>query len=107
MRLASSIAFLVFAAGAQAADNAPAKIITGNGGVIVEGDQAATAGDQTDQGTVVTEGSSNVFIGGKPAAIVGSGTNCGGQVVTGSSSVFINGKPMALSGSLTAPCPNN
>ena len=107
MRLAVSMVFLAIPLAAHAADNAPGQIVTGNSGVIVEGGQAATSGDATDKGTVVTEGSSNVFIGGKPAAIVGSGTDCGGQVVTGSSSVFINGKPMALSGSLTGPCPGN
>ncbi len=103
--IAVCLMFVSFAAPAVA-QQAPGQVITGNAGVVVEGNQAATSGDAASNGAVITDGSSNVFIGGKPAAIVGSGTNCGGQVVTGSSSVFINGKPMALSGSLTAPCPN-
>jgi uncharacterized Zn-binding protein involved in type VI secretion len=106
--IAFAIAFVTIALpGIAAAQNQPAKIVTGNGGVIVGGQQAATAGDAGSDGAVVTDGSSNVFIGGKPAAVVGSATSCGGKVVTGSSNVFVNGKPLALAGSDTTGCPEN
>ncbi len=86
------------------AQSAPKQIITGEASVTVEGGQAATQGDVTSSGNVVTEGSSNVFIGGKPATVLGSSTDCGGKVVTGASSVFVNGKPLATAGSMTTGC---
>lgn len=73
-------------------------ITSGSDSVMVEGKQAARAGDSTGCGSTVVEGSSDVFINGKPAAVQGDATGCGGSIVTGSSSVFINGKPMAASG---------
>ncbi|GIL02338.1 MAG: hypothetical protein BroJett030_22370 [Alphaproteobacteria bacterium] len=88
-----------------AAAQQPGTIITGESSVSVEGNSAATTGDATDTGTVVTEGSSNVFIGGKPAAVVGNATDCNGAIVTGSSSVFVNGKPLATTGSSVVACP--
>ncbi|MEZ5792653.1 MAG: PAAR domain-containing protein [Nitratireductor sp.] len=102
--LALVVASLLLPASAQA-QNSPSQIVTGSGNVSVDGNQAATSGDTTSNGEVVTDGSSNVFINGKPAATVGSKTNCGGTVVTGSSTVFINGKPMATSGASAVPCP--
>ncbi|MCB1428690.1 MAG: PAAR domain-containing protein [Nitratireductor sp.] len=87
------------------AQGTPSQIVTGSGTVSVDGNQAATSGDVTSNGEVVSEGSTNVFINGKPAATVGSKTNCGGTIVTGSSTVFINGKPMATGGASAVPCP--
>jgi uncharacterized Zn-binding protein involved in type VI secretion len=90
-----------------AADQAPCPqgtIASGSGNVMVEGKQAARAGDATGCGSTVVEGSPDVFINGKPAAVQGDATGCGGSIVTGSSGVFINGKPMAASGD-AAPCP--
>lgn len=79
-------------------------VTSGSDSVMVEGKQAARAGDSTGCGSTVVEGSPDVFINGKPAAVQGDTTGCGGSIVTGSSSVFINGKPMAASGD-AAPCP--
>jgi uncharacterized Zn-binding protein involved in type VI secretion len=90
-----------------AADQPPCPqgaIASGSDSVMVEGKQAARAGDATDCGSTVVEGSPDVFINGKPAAVQGDATGCGGSIVTGSSGVFINGKPMAASGD-AAPCP--
>ena len=70
---------------------------------MVEGKQAARAGNATGCGSTVVEGSPDVFINGEPAAVQGD-AGCGGSIVTGSSGVFINGKPMAASGD-AAPCP--
>lgn len=93
---------------ALTAGTAPAQqagtIVDGEAPVGVEGSAAATAGDRTSTGNVVTGGSSNVFIGGKPAALAGSGTDCGGSVVSGSASVFVNGRPLATAGSAVSPC---
>ena len=112
MRLAGAIAAAVVALAVApspgfAADQPPCpqgSIASGSDSVMVEGKQAARAGDTTGCGSTVVEGSSDVFINGKPAAVQGSSTGCGGSIVTGSSSVFINGKPMAASGD-AAPCP--
>ena len=90
-----------------AADQSPCPqgtIASGSDNVMVEGKQAARAGDATGCGSAVVEGSPDVFINGKPAAVQGDATGCGGSIVTGSSGVFINGKPMAASGD-AAPCP--
>ena len=90
-----------------AADQGPCPqgtIASGSDNVMVEGKQAARAGDATGRGSTVIEGSPDVFINGKPAAVQGDATGCGGSIVTGSSGVFINGKPMAASGD-AAPCP--
>ena len=111
-RLACAIAVAAVAlAGAAspgfAADQPPCpqgSIASGSDSVMVEGKQAARAGDATGCGSTVVEGSADVFINGKPAAVQGDATGCGGSIVTGSSSVFINGKPMAASGD-AAPCP--
>jgi uncharacterized Zn-binding protein involved in type VI secretion len=80
---------------ALAEDNpCPAGTVTsGSGDVMVEGKQAARAGD-----TAGLEGSPDVFINGKPAAVQGDKTGCGGSIVSGASGVFINGKPMARMG---------
>ena len=106
-RLAFFSAVSALFIGAAAAQQQPGTVVTGDPSVSVEGNPAATSGDTTSTGDVVTEGSSDVFIGGKPAAVVGNTTNCDGAIVTGSSSVFINGKPMATSGSVVAPCPGD
>jgi uncharacterized Zn-binding protein involved in type VI secretion len=90
--------------GAPGSGCGPSTITSGSGNVVVEGKQAARAGDTTGCSSAVVEGSSNVFINGKPAAMQGSDTGCGGSIVSGSSGVFINGKPMARTGDATG-CP--
>lgn len=84
--------------GAPGSGCGPSTITSGSGDVVVEGKQAARAGDTTGCGNAVVEGWSNVFVNGKPAAMQGSDTGCGGSIVSGSSGVFINGKPMARTG---------
>jgi len=107
--LAAVLLLLLVAEGpALAADQSgnapcPSTITSGSDSVVVEGKQAARAGDTTGCGSTVVEGSS-VFINGKPAAVQGSSTGCGGSIGTGSSGVFINGKPMAGVGD-AAGCP--
>jgi uncharacterized Zn-binding protein involved in type VI secretion len=76
-------------------------VTSGSGDVVVEGKQAARAGDTIGcpgAGSTIVQGSPNVFINGKPAAVQGDQTGCGGSIVTGASGVFINGKPMARVG---------
>jgi uncharacterized Zn-binding protein involved in type VI secretion len=74
----------------------PAGTITsGSGDVMVEGKQAARAGDTAGCAGTIVQGSPDVFINGKPAAVQGDKTGCGGSIVSGASGVFINGKPMA------------
>ena len=105
-----AVAFAAIAGAASpgfAADQGPARRAAwpwGSDNVMVEGKQAARAGDATGCGSTVIEGSPDVFINGKPAAVQGDATGCGGSIVTGSSGVFSNGKPMAASGD-AAPCP--
>jgi uncharacterized Zn-binding protein involved in type VI secretion len=102
-----AVALLGAASPGFAADRTPCPqgtVASGSDSVIVEGKQAARAGDATDCGSTIVEGSPDVFINGKPAAVQGDATGCGGSIVTGSASVFINGKPMAASGD-AAPCP--
>jgi uncharacterized Zn-binding protein involved in type VI secretion len=86
------------------AQQPPQQILSGNPGVSIEGKSAASGGEISSRGDVVTGNSPDVFIGGKPAATTGAETECGGMVFTGSSSVFINGKPMATEGSLVSNC---
>jgi uncharacterized Zn-binding protein involved in type VI secretion len=106
-RVFTVVATCLAVTGPALAQQQPGMIVTGEPSVSVEGKSAATSGDTTNTGNVVTEGSSNVFIGGKPAATVGGTTNCNGTIVTGSATVFVNGKPLATSGSAVAPCPGN
>jgi len=106
MRVSSLTIALGLGLAGLAHAQAPQTVITGDPSVSVEGNSAATAGDVTNSGAVVTEGSTNVFIGGKPAALVGGATNCNGAIVTGSATVFVNGKPLATSGS-TVVCTGN
>jgi uncharacterized Zn-binding protein involved in type VI secretion len=73
-------------------------VISGSGDVMVEGKQAARAGDAAGCAGPIIEGSPDVFINGKPAAVQGDKTGCGGSIVSGASGVFINGKPMARMG---------
>jgi uncharacterized Zn-binding protein involved in type VI secretion len=77
---------------------------SGSGDVMVEGKQAARAGDTAGCAGPIIEGSPDVFINGKPAAVQGDNTGCGGSIVSGASGVFINGKPMARMGD-AAGCP--
>ena len=70
-------ALLAFFAGqlpALAADQAgqppcASTITSGSEGVMVEGKEAARAGDTTGCGSTVVEGSPDVLINGKPAAV--------------------------------------
>jgi uncharacterized Zn-binding protein involved in type VI secretion len=74
-------------------------VTSGSEGVVVEGKEAARAGDTAGcAGSTIVQGSPNVFINGKPAAVQGDQTGCGGSIVSGASGVFINGKPMARVG---------
>jgi uncharacterized Zn-binding protein involved in type VI secretion len=78
----------------------PASIVTsGSGDVMVEGKQAARAGDSAGCAGTITEGSPDVFINGKPAAVQGGKTGCGGSIVFGATGVFFNGKPFVVAGS--------
>lgn len=83
----------------DSANPCPAGTVTsGSGDVMVEGKQAARAGDTAGCAGPIIEGSPDVFINGKPAAVQGDKTGCGGSIVSGASGVFINGKPMARMG---------
>ena len=83
----------------DSANPCPAGTVTsGSGDVMVEGKQAARAGDDAGCAGPIIEGSPDVFINGKPAAVQGDKTGCGGSIVSGASGVFINGKPMARMG---------
>ena len=62
-----------------AANPCPAGTVTsGSGDVMVEGKQAARAGDTAGCAGPIIEGSPDVFINGKPAAVQGDKTGCGG-----------------------------
>jgi uncharacterized Zn-binding protein involved in type VI secretion len=81
-----SVALLTLAPLATLAEDGPnpcpaGTVASGSGDVMVEGKQAARAGDAA-----------------KPAAVQGDKTGCGGTIVSGASGVFINGKPMARMG---------
>jgi uncharacterized Zn-binding protein involved in type VI secretion len=97
-----SLAVVLFALApfaALAEDNpCPAGTVTsGSGDVMVEGKQAARAGDTAGCAGTIVQGSPDVFINGKPA-VQGDQTGCGASIVSGASGVFINGKPMARMG---------
>jgi len=84
----------------------PAGTVTsGSNDVMVEGKQAARAGDSAGCAGTVIEGSPDVFINGKPAAVQGDKTGCGGTITSGATGVFVNGKPFAIAGS-AADCPD-
>jgi uncharacterized Zn-binding protein involved in type VI secretion len=84
----------------------PAGALTsGSGDVMVEGKQAARAGDTAGCAGPIIEGSPDVFINGKPAAVQGDKTGCGGTIASGATGVFVNGKPFVIAGS-TAGCPD-
>ncbi len=96
----AALALVPFASLAEdSANPCPAGTVTsGSGDVMVEGKQAARAGDTAGCAGPIIEGSPDVFINGKPAAVQGDQTGCGGSIVSGASGVFINGKPMARVG---------
>jgi uncharacterized Zn-binding protein involved in type VI secretion len=78
----------------------PAGAVTsGSGDVVVEGKQAARAGDSAGCAGTIIEGSPDVFINGKPAAVQGNKTGCGGTITSGATGVFVNGKPFVIAGS--------
>lgn len=80
-------------------------VASGSGDVMVEGQQAARAGDSAGCAGTITEGSPDVFINGKPAAVQGSKTGCGGTIASGATGVFVNGKPFVIAGS-AGDCPD-
>jgi uncharacterized Zn-binding protein involved in type VI secretion len=80
-------------------------VASGSSSVMVEGKQAARAGDTAGCAGTITEGSPDVFIDGKPAAVQGSKTGCGGTIASGATGVFVNGKPFVIAGS-AADCPD-
>jgi uncharacterized Zn-binding protein involved in type VI secretion len=80
-------------------------VASGSSDVIVEGKQAARAGDSAGCAGTIIEGSPDVFINGKPAAVQGDKTGCGGTITSGATGVFVNGKPFVIAGS-TADCPD-
>jgi len=105
---ALAVVLLALAPLATLAEDAPnpcgaGTVTSGSESVVVEGKQAARAGDTAGCAGTITEGSPDVFINGKPAAVQGK-TGCGGSIVFGASGVFINGKPMARVGD-AAGCP--
>ena len=105
-----SVALLTLAPLAALAEDSPnpcpaGTVISGSGDVMVEGKQAARAGDSAGCAGTITEGSPNVFINGKPAAVQGSKTGCGGSIASGATGVFVNGKPFVIAGS-AADCPD-
>ena len=98
-----AVALLALAPLATLAEDGPnpcpaGTVASGSGDVMVEGKQAARAGDAAGCAGPIIEGSPDVFINGKPAAVQGDKTGCGGSIVSGASGVFINGKPMARMG---------
>jgi uncharacterized Zn-binding protein involved in type VI secretion len=76
-----AIALLLIAASSVLAGGAPcpATIASGSDSVMVDGKQAARAGDATGCGSAVIEGSPDVFINGKPMAAAGDAAGCAGQ----------------------------
>jgi len=105
-----SVALLTLAPLATLVEDGPnpcpaGTVASGSGDVMVEGKQAARAGDSAGCAGTITEGSPNVFINGKPAAVQGSKTGCGGAVASGATGVFVNGKPFVIAGS-AADCPD-
>jgi uncharacterized Zn-binding protein involved in type VI secretion len=91
---------------ADSANPCPAgTVASGSSAVMVEGKQAARAGDTAGCAGTITEGSPDVFINGKPAAVQGSKTGCGGTIASGATGVFVNGKPFVIAGS-AADCPD-
>ena len=106
---APSVALLALAPLAALAEDSPnpcpaGTVASGSGDVMVEGKQAAHAGDAAGCAGPIIEGSPDVFINSKPAAVQGDKTGCGGSIVSGASGVSINGKPMARMGD-AAGCP--
>ena len=89
-----SVALLTLAPLATLAEDGPnpcpaGTVASGSGDVMVEGKQAARAGDAAGCAGPIIEGSPDVFINGKPAAVQGDKTGCGGSIVSGASGVFI------------------
>jgi uncharacterized Zn-binding protein involved in type VI secretion len=104
-----AVALLALSPVAAFAGDAPSPcpagtVTSGSGDVMVEGKQAARAGDTAGCAGPIIEGSPDVFINGKPAAVQGDKTGCGGSIVSGASGVVINGKTMARMGD-AAGCP--
>jgi uncharacterized Zn-binding protein involved in type VI secretion len=63
---------------------------------------AALAEDNPCPAGAVTSGSGDVMVEGKQAARAGDAAGCAGTIVQGSPDVFINGKPAAVQGDQTA-----
>jgi uncharacterized Zn-binding protein involved in type VI secretion len=105
-----AVALLALSPVAALAEDAPnpcpaGTVTSGSGGVMVEGKQAARAGDTAGCAGPIVEGSPDVFINGKPAAVQGDKTGCGGTITSGATGVFVNGKPFVIAGS-AAGCPD-
>jgi uncharacterized Zn-binding protein involved in type VI secretion len=105
-----SVALLALAPLATLAEDGPnpcpaGTVASGSGDVLVEGKQAARAGDAAGCAGPIIEGSPDVFINGKPAAVQGDKTGCGGTITSGATGVFVNGKPFVIAGS-AAGCPD-
>ena len=107
---APSVALLALAPLAALAEDSPnpcpaGTVASGSGDVMVEGKQAAHAGDAAGCAGPIIEGSPDVLINGKPAAVQGDKTGCGGTITSGATGVFVNGKPFVIAGS-AAGCPD-
>src|SRR5262249_58778860 len=98
------LAFLVASIAARAADPCAGTVTSGSGDVVVEGKQAARAGDAVGCArSTIVQGSPNVFINGKPAAVQGDQTWCGGAVGSGASGGVIQGQPIGRGGGRPRP----
>jgi uncharacterized Zn-binding protein involved in type VI secretion len=107
---ALAVVILALAPSATLAEDSPnpcasGTVTSGSGDVMVEGKQAAHAGDSAGCAGTIIEGSPDVFINGKPAAVQGDKTGCGGTITSGATGVFVNGKPFVIAGS-AADCPD-
>ena len=77
--LAYASAQSVLAADQSGSTPCPSTIASGSDSVMVDGKQAARAGDATGCGSAVIEGSPDVFINGKPMAAAGDAASCAGK----------------------------
>ena len=81
---APSVALLALAPLTALAEDSPnpcpaGTVASGSGDVMVEGKQAARAGDAAGCAGPIIEGSPDVFINGKPMARMGDAADCGGK----------------------------
>jgi uncharacterized Zn-binding protein involved in type VI secretion len=107
---ALAVVLLALAPFATLAEDSPnpcpaGTVTSGSRDVMVEGKQAARAGDAAGCAGPIIEGSPDVFINGKPAAVQRGRTGCGGTITSGATGVFVNGKPFVVASS-AAGCPD-